>query len=189
MRTETFVRQNPATLPLSKLAFETLRTIDHAVTLDALAYLIASLQGLRERQTESLDDVESGLSQRLPDASPLSDVQIEGRETLVALWKEIKQLPLAQRKAICFGTEDSSGEDLLTVLIGKGIATAPELATEFGLTLEDFYELLARLPLVDNRELANTLEVSGKQVRQWRFRAHRALRKRLARLKNKLFAR
>lgn len=164
LRTETFAHQNPAVLPLSKLAFETLTTIDHAVALDALAHLIASLQGLRERHTESLDDVESGLRQRLPDAAPLSDARIEGHEHLQSLWSAIKQLPLAQRKAICFSTEDSSGEDLLSVLIGKGIVTAPELAAEFGLTNEGFYELLARLPLADNKELADTLGVSGKQA-------------------------
>lgn len=177
LRTTIFTGKTPQGLPLSKLAAETLKLIGQAVELDQLVEIIADFQGVRDRLPESLDAIESGLSQRLTDAAPRTDSLIEGRERLRQYWEEVKKLPADQRNTICLSFEDESGEDLFSLLIDAGIVTAPELAAEFGMSSEQINELWMRIPMMDNTELAEYLGATRQQVSLWRFRAQSRLRK------------
>lgn len=177
LRTKIFPSKNLREMPLSKIAAETIKLIGHAIELNRLVEIVADLQGIKDQAPESLDAVESGLSQRLPDASPRSDSLIEGRDRLRQYWEEVKKLPTGQRNTICLSFEDESGEDLFSLLVDAGIVTAPELAAEFGLSLEAFDELWMRIPMLDNTELAEYLGVTRQQVSLWRFRAQSRLRK------------
>lgn len=177
LRTMTFTRKAPQELPLSTVAVETLKLIGQAVELDQLVQIIADFQGVKDRLPESLDAVESGLSQRLTDATLRSDSLIEGRESLRQYWEEVKKLPADQRNTICLSFEDESGEDLFSLLVDAGIASVPELAAELGLSSEQFDELWIRVPMMDNTELAGYLGATRQQVSLWRFRAQSRLRK------------
>jgi RNA polymerase sigma factor (sigma-70 family) len=177
LRTTIFTSKAPQGLPLSKVAVETLKLIGQAVELDQLVQIIADFQGVKDRLPESLDAVEGGLSQRLTDATPRTDSLIEGRESLRQYWEEVKKLPTDQRNTICLSFEDESGEDLFSLLVDAGIATIPELASEFGLSSEQFDELWMRVPMLDNAELAEHLGATRQQVSLWRFRAQSRLRK------------
>lgn len=183
LRANIFAGKNPQDLPLSKIAAETLKLIGQAVELDRLVEIIAEFQGVRDRVPESLDAVESGLSQRLVDAAPRSDLLIEGQESLRLYWEEVKRLPVDQRNTVCLSFEDESGEDLFSLLVDAGIVTIPELAAEFGLSIREFNELWIRIPMLDNAELAEYLDATRQQVSLWRFRAQARLRKWLTSVK------
>lgn len=176
-RTTIFVGKAPLAIPLSRIVAETFWHIGHAITLEQLVEIVAEFQGIRDRLPESLDAAEGSFSQRLPDATPGRDLLIEGQEMLQEYWEEIQRLPPDQRATICLSFADEAGEDLFSLLFAAGIATIPELATALGKSKEQFVDLWARVPMLDNTELAAYLGASRQQVSLWRFRAQSRLRK------------
>jgi hypothetical protein len=80
---------------------------------------------------------------------------------------------------------DSSGEDLINLLVGAEIATEEEIALLLGMNLDEFrYLRLNRLPL-DNGTIGKELGVTLERVYKLRFRAGKRLKSLLDEINSK----
>lgn len=88
----------------------------------------------------------------------------------------MRRLPKRQRDAVCLGFADHDGEDLFTLLLDAEIVTQEQLWEEFGLAEAEFNDLWARLPILDNTDLAARLGATPQQLSKWRFLAWKQVR-------------
>lgn len=86
---EKFPRENLPQVPLTRLVAEVFDWIGSPVNIENLVSAIASLQGVRDQNTESLDDEKVSWQERLIDSTVRCDTRIEAREMLARLWEEI----------------------------------------------------------------------------------------------------
>ncbi len=105
--------------------------------------------------------------------------QLEHRQTLEALWKEIQELPRPQRFALLLNLRDEEGLCALTSLPWTGVATMRQIAAAVELPAEELAGLWARLPLSD-LEIAGRLGLTRQQVINLRKAARQRLARRMA---------
>jgi hypothetical protein len=105
--------------------------------------------------------------------------ELEDREFLERLWREVRDLPRPQRVALLLNLRDSQGRDRLRLFPVTGVAGRPELARVLELPLPDLQAIWERLPLED-RSIAELLGQTQRQVINLRKSARARLGRRLA---------
>jgi hypothetical protein len=100
------------------------------------------------------------------------------RDSLAALWGEIRQLREPQRAALLLNLRDVDGANAAGLLIVAGIATFDELAAAAGLSPERLAAIWNDLPL-DDLSIASALGLTRQQVINLRKCARERLRRRL----------
>jgi hypothetical protein len=159
---------------------ELLHAIFHAAAqpleLDYLTALVSSLWGIEDRPHESLDETGSALAEQLvyPQADPAA--ALESRQLLDRLWEEICQLPRRQRFALLCNLKSQQGVNVITLLPATGVASVEQIAAALEISLPEFEQLWATLPLDDLR-LAQYLGATRQQV----INLRRSARDRLSR--------
>ena len=151
-----------------------LKHIGHPLAFESLVDLVAELWDVRDVVVESGEE----LRDEHPD--PLSS--LEQREYLASLWSEIRELPGNQRTALLLNLRDSEGSNALTLFLLLNIAGAAEVARIAGLSEEELNEIWERLPL-DDRAIADRLNVTRQQVINFRKSARERLARRMAKWK------
>ena len=104
--------------------------------------------------------------------------ELEGRQFLVALWHEVRELPLGQRRALLLNLRDDQGRDRLALLTLTGLTTRGALARLLELPEAELEELWDELPL-DDRTIAQRFDLTARQVINLRKSARARLARRL----------
>jgi hypothetical protein len=148
----------------------------------------ADLLGVQDRPPLSLSgegetnggaegaDLQPGLD--LPETRAGAHRELEGRQFLAALWVEVRELPLGQRRALLLNLRDDQGRDRLALLTLTGLATRGDLARLLELPEAELAELWGELPL-DDRSIAQRFDLSARQVINLRKSARARLARRL----------
>ncbi|CAN5649664.1 hypothetical protein BH20ACI3_BH20ACI3_27970 [soil metagenome] len=179
-RTTRFGQEDIRQVPLAKVIAELLEWARGPMDLDALVNITAVLLDVRDHPAESLDDeTKSYLEARVTDTTLMSNPRLDFNKLLRSLWRAAERLPEKQRDTFCLGFEHDNGEDLFTLLFEANIATPPQLAHEFGRSLEDLMRVWSEMPM-DIAAIAAELTATRSQIRKWRFHALRRLEKELS---------
>ncbi len=152
---------------------------------------VADLLGIRDRPLLSLSgDSEGdghGGEREGPEAQARLDPpetragahrELEGRQFLTALWLEVRELPVGQRRALLLNLRDDQGRDRLALLTLTGLATRSELAHLLDLSEKELATLWGDLPL-DDRTIARRFDLTPRQVINLRKSARARLARRL----------
>ena len=146
------------------------------INLDDLVSVLADLRGVKDLPSISVDSEKEDLDQSLSDSKIRIDTLLEMRESLGLFWEGLCQLPQDEFKAYMLYAHDTSGEDLITLLIAAKIVTEKEIAQLLCMSIEEFRELwLNRLPL-DNESIAKELGVRIERVYKLRCQAGKRLK-------------
>jgi hypothetical protein len=113
-------------------------------------------------------------------ATQLSDA--ESRQTLRAVWREIRELPPPQRCALLLNLREGQEGNAVALLVTSGIATLPEIAAALQMSVSELAEIWGRLP-VDDRIIAERLGLTRQQVINLRKSARSRLERRLANMR------
>jgi RNA polymerase sigma factor (sigma-70 family) len=105
-----------------------------------------------------------------------ADEDLETREYLERLWREIQDLGERHRAALLLNLRDADGGNALALFVHLGIASIDEIAEAIGAPVTRLAELWNDLPL-DDRAIATMLNMSRQQV----INLRRTARERLAR--------
>ena len=104
---------------------------------------------------------------------------IANRDLLRRSWREILRLPAAQRIVLLMNLRDGgTGGDGLSLLLYLRITTHQEIAAALHLTLDEFADLLPKLPLDDNT-IAGHLGITRREVISIRQATRRRLEHKL----------
>jgi RNA polymerase sigma factor (sigma-70 family) len=161
------------------------KDIGEPINLTDVINVVSDIRGVKDAPVASLDANGSNLSLRLPDSKVRVDSVLEMREPLMQIWQGLRELPRDQFRAYLLYARDSSGEDLINLLVGAEIATEEEIALLLGMTLDEFrYLRLNRLPL-DNETISKELGVTLERVYKLRFRAGKRLKSLLDEINSK----
>lgn len=106
-------------------------------------------------------------------------IQLEQRQYLERLWREIRDLRPTQRSALLLNLRDSDGMNAVALLIFTGITTYEDVAAALEITPARLHELWPRMPIND-LEIAEMLGMTRQQV----INLRRAARERLGRRMN-----
>ena len=110
------------------------------------------------------------------DVTPAADARFIAHETLLALWREIRALPLQQRAALLLHLRDHRGNSAIPLLVFTGTATLDEIGCVLQLDRARLEAIWDQLPLPD-ADIAVLLHTTRPRV----IGLRRAARERLAR--------
>jgi hypothetical protein len=144
------------------------------VTLEGVISMLAPVHDVPEN--ESPQEVER---QRAVATSRHPADEIESRQYLRALWKEICELPLRQRMALLLHARDADGESVTRLLPVSGVATMHQIGDTLSLPHTELMPLWDELPL-DDLKIATLLQVSRQQVINLRRSARDRLERRMS---------
>ncbi len=171
------LRCGPETSALESGIAAIFERVGAPVDFDALVDTVASLAGVGE--TDSTDTVQAvDLEARLPARTPDVASVLERRGTLLRLWREILDLPLAQRQALLLNLRDGDGTDTLALLPMSGVASIRSIASAVGMEANALAEIWHDLPWNDDR-IAAHLGLTRQQVINLRKSARARLARRM----------
>ncbi len=161
---------------LSRLLEELLEAAGGSMDLNELTTQAARHLGVNDRTEELGTEAQSA-------QFPSVEGQVELRDWLNTLWREVVELPERQRIALLlqFGAAENCS---MCSLVDLGIVRFAELATVLTLSKEELAELWNRVPLSD-REISERLGVTRQQVINLRNAARERLLRRLAKIGEK----
>lgn len=140
------------------------------VELEVLVDRAAALWGVADHAEVELEEVSH---------DPLNAaMQLERRQLLQALWREIGELRPMQRKALLLNLRDDESENVVALLVLAGIATLDGVAAALEMSPEALSKIWNELPLDDLR-IGELLGVTRQQVINLRKSARERLRRRL----------
>lgn len=158
-------------LPLDGVVAMLLERAGGAIRFERLVDLVAEVMG------EPLDGERAAIEQEeLVDPTPAIETQLIARESLAALWNEIRALPLPQRTALLLHLRDDRGASAIPLLAFTGTATLDEIGAALQLDRPRMEQLWDELPLAD-LDIAALLETTRSHV----IGLRRAARERLGR--------
>lgn len=146
---------------------EILRAGGGVMTFDALVELTAALWSIADAPLLAMEQCERTVP---------APAEPDPRELLDALWREIGQLPLAQRRALLLNLRHSETANVVELFARTGTASFGQIAAAMEMSADDLGAIWNELPLPDQR-IASMLRLSRQQVINLRM----AARKRLAR--------
>ena len=146
---------------------EIVRAAGRPVTLDALVQAAGEWWGIT--------DVHAALAEQGGSDTAL---QFENREFLRALWREIRELPAAQRKALLLNLRDPETVNVAALIALTGTAPFDDIAAAVELTARELAEIWNDLPLDDLR-IASLLGMTRQQVINLRKSARQRLARRM----------
>lgn len=151
-----------------------------------LTAAMAEALGVRDLPARSLsegveDDVdEGGGGLDLAEERPGADRALVDREYLARLWGEIRELPRPQRVALLLNLRDDQGRDRLRLFPVTGVAPLAEISRTLEIERGALAAIWDELPL-DDRTIAERLELTQRQVINLRKSARARLARRMAR--------
>jgi hypothetical protein len=110
--------------------------------------------------------------------APSIDRQLEQRDFLSRVWREVRELPIRQRVALLLNLRDDGQQDALALVTHAGVATHDEVSACIGLSPIELTALLPDLPH-DDGAIAERLGVTRRQVINLRKCARARLARRL----------
>lgn len=163
--------------PLVKLVVDLLEWAGGPIEIAALVDIVATLLDVKDHPAESLDDEEKAyLETEARDTIFMTNARADFEIFLGSLWQAVRALPEKQRLTFCLGFEYEKGEDLFTLLLDADVVGLSQLAQEFGRSSKELVRLWQKMPM-NNALIAQELDATPQQVRQWRFHAERNLEK------------
>lgn len=159
-------RGSPANALLALFASEGPLRLDDVVRLTVDFWNVVDAARI-----DAVEDPES--SWRSPAA------ELETREYVAALWREVRALRPTQRAALLMNLRDVKGANGAALLLMSGVATIDEIAEAMGLSAERLSEIWNDLPFDDNA-IAMSLNISRQQVINLRKAARERLARRMA---------
>ncbi len=176
-RAETYAREQPSRLPLSKILSDLFEWNGEPLELDTVVQIVAALTNVIDQPNERFDeDTEGYLEAPAPRGTLTAQSRIEEKELLRQLWDTVKQLPSTQRDAYCFLFHDERGWDLFSLLVESEIVTYGQLAQALNRSPQEINRLRSQMPM-DGPTAAAELNVTRPQVNKWRFLAIQRVRK------------
>jgi hypothetical protein len=156
------------------------RTFSHPIEFNQLVSLVAELTDVKEALLITDDETETGsrLNQLASSREADPGILAEMRSQLAHLWKEICELPLAQRRVLMLGLRDKNGSSMTVLLADIQIASIRQIATALGFLPEELAALWKQLPMVD-MDIAGHLHITRDQVIHQRQSARRRLARRM----------
>ncbi|HYI08168.1 MAG TPA: hypothetical protein VEK57_03770 [Thermoanaerobaculia bacterium] len=115
-----------------------------------------------------------------PSALPGTADDLETRETVRALWREVRELRPRQRQALLLNLRSGESTNVISVFVRKGIAGFDEVAAAVEMSPEELAAVWNELPFDDHR-IASLLGVTRQQVINLRKSARERLSRRMAR--------
>jgi hypothetical protein len=167
---------------LVELVEEILKTFSRPMEFNQLVNLVAELTGVKEALLV-VDDELDGRSEIFSQAygsEPDPGSRAEMRSQLSCLWREICELPLAQRCALMLSLRDKNGSSMTVLLTDIQIASIQQIAEALAIMPEDLAALWKELPL-DDMAIARHLGITRDQVIHQRQSARRRLARRMQR--------
>jgi hypothetical protein len=152
---------------------EIVSAVGRSVRLDELVNAVAELWRIPRRDEPPIAET---AARSIPDRRPLISAELENREALSNLWREMLLLPQGQRIALLLHARDQERASAIALLIMTGVAEFIEVAEAVGLTPEQLEAAWDELPFDDNR-IASILVATRQQV----IALRRSARERLAR--------
>ena len=171
-------------LPLAELVRRLLLHRGGPWPLSELVAALAHLRGVHDAPPVSLTAEPAGEEENAPlelaEGRPGQDRELADRQFLARVWAQVHELPRRQRVALLLNLRDAGGGDLLSLFPATGLARSRELARVLALPADELEALWERLPLED-REIAELLDATPRQVINLRKSARQRLARRLAR--------
>jgi RNA polymerase sigma factor (sigma-70 family) len=174
-----FAHRSPEQVPLPELLARLFRWLETPLEVDELTNHVAHLQGIADQRPHSLEGLAMAAERDVDHFMPASahDVAAEVMESLSSelfrkrVWNILCEVPPRQRMALLFAMPR---EEVL--LLGR----VTEIAAAVELPLPQFAAVWQQLPLSD-KEIADRLEITPKQVSNLRKCARERLYRWLAR--------
>jgi hypothetical protein len=172
--------ESARTKNLVEFVEDVFHTFSHPIEFNQLVSLVAELTDVKEALLIGDDEMEATgrhpqlVSSKGTDPGALAVM----RSQLTHLWREICELPLAQRRVLMFGLRDKNGSSMTVLLADIQIASIRQIAAALALLPEELADLWKRLPLVDT-EIAGYLQITRDQVIHQRQSARRRLARRM----------
>lgn len=135
--------------------------------------VIASLLGGR-----GPNEVALAAAEKVADRAPTPLIQLEQKEDIERLWREIQLLRVEQRAALLLNLRGADASNVIALFILIGVASLPELATALGLAADELASLWNDLPL-DDLTIAERLGLTRQQVINLRKSARERLSRRM----------
>ncbi len=149
-----------------------------------LVAALALLRGVHDAPAVALTPEPGAEEESAPlelvEGRPGQDRELEDRQFLALLWAQVRELPRRQRVALLLNLRDGGGGDMLSLFPATGLARPREIARLLELPLEELEALWERLPLED-REIAELLDATPRQIINLRKSARERLARRLTR--------
>jgi hypothetical protein len=149
------------------------------LVLEDLMGVVAEWSGEGREKVESLDEKrgEDAPKWELADTKPPPETDLQVRQYMERLWKEIRDLPLDHRRALLLNLEDSAGGDI-QMFEFLGIATIRQIALTLEMDPLSFAELWKGLP-IDDATIGRDLGLSRQDVANRRSSARKRLARRM----------
>jgi len=161
--------ENIKQVPLPQIVLEIFRWRSNPIEIDELVTIVADMQQIEDLPTVALHE-------NLSTDTSSAQGRLEGKDVLRLLWRALRELSTEQRDVFSFGFEDDRGRDLFTVLLETETVTFRELTQEFGRPTDDIVRLWSKMPM-DNKAIAQELNLTRGRVYQYRSRALEKLKK------------
>ncbi|HJQ35806.1 MAG TPA: hypothetical protein VKB93_01575 [Thermoanaerobaculia bacterium] len=145
--------------------------VGQPLLLDQVVSVLAAAEGISVRK-----GLPYGSHDATPSATRSVIEDLEAREYLRQLWKEIRTLPVRQRVALLLHARDSRGESVARLLPLTRVGSFHDLAEALEVTVEELAAIWDQLPL-DDLTIATRLGLQRQQV----INLRRAARDRLSR--------
>ena len=172
-------------MEMANLLAAIFKDVGEPIRLNDLVNLISDIKQINDLPAASFEADGARLGSRLPDSKARIDLVLEMRDPLVRYWRWARELPRDLFLASLLYGRDSSGEDVISLLLHAEITTKAEVAGLLGMTQDQFRDLrFNRLPL-DNKGISQELGIKLDQVYKLRVRAGKRLELLLAEIDSK----
>lgn len=172
--------ESAKTKNLVEFVEDVFNTFSRPIEFNQFVSIVAELTEVKEAYLIGDDEMEtaSGFPKQAFGQGADPGTVAEMRSQLSHLWREICQLPLAQRRVLMLGLRDKNGSSMTVLLADIQIASLQEIATALALMAEELATLWKQMPLVD-MEIARYLSITRDQVIHQRQSARRRLARRM----------
>lgn len=150
------------------------RQIGHPVDLEALLSFTSDVWNIAD------DEMTPAHELMISVEGTGADVQTELRQYLHALWPEIRELPVLQRRALLLNLRSTNTVNVLSLIVVTGTASFDDVAMILGIPPDELAAFWNDLPLDDLR-IATMLNMNRQQVINLRKAARERLTRRMSR--------
>ena len=150
--------------------------VEGPLELDELVKIVARLLGIKDKPQMSVAEVDE--AELLPGDKPDIAEEVDRRDYLQKLWREVSELPLPQRQSLLLNLREAEGRGCIELFHLAGVATIEHIAEALEIPMEQFAALWNELPL-DDLAIAERLGRTRQQVINLRKSARARLARRM----------